>query len=86
MSSSAQQAEKLRTLINYHNHKYYVDGQPEISDREFDRLLKELEAIEKSHPGLVTPDSPTQRVGGAADRWFRHGQASPADAVDRQHL
>jgi len=86
MSSSAQQAEKLRTLINYHNHKYYVDGQPEISDREFDRLLKELEAIEKAHPELVTRESPTQRVGGAPIDGFvtvRHRQ--PMLSIDNTY-
>jgi DNA ligase (NAD+) len=54
----------LRKQINHHNHKYYVDAKPEISDQAFDKLLKELEHLESSHPDLVTPDSPTQRVGG----------------------
>src|SRR5437764_4324018 len=61
----AARAAELRTLLDYHNHKYYVEAAPEISDREFDRLLEELQKIEKEHPELVTPDSPTQRVGGA---------------------
>jgi DNA ligase (NAD+) len=64
MSSPAKRAKELRDLINYHNYKYYVENKPEISDREFDRLLEELQEIEKAHPELVTPDSPTQRVGG----------------------
>jgi DNA ligase (NAD+) len=64
MSSSAKRAEELRRLINYHNYKYYVEAKPEIPDREFDQHLKELEKIEAEHPELVTPDSPTQRVGG----------------------
>ena len=51
--------------IDHHNRKYYVDAAPEISDREFDKLLDELKQIEAEHPDLVTPDSPTQRVGGA---------------------
>src|SRR5262245_8355985 len=59
-----KRAADLRRLIDYHNYKYYVEAQPEISDREFDRLLDELKQLEKDHPGLVTPDSPTQRVGG----------------------
>jgi DNA ligase (NAD+) len=66
----AARAAELRTLIDYHNHKYYVDAAPEISDREFDRLLEELTEIEKAHPELVTPDSPTQRVGGAPIEGF----------------
>jgi DNA ligase (NAD+) len=58
------EASRLRSEINRHNRLYYVDAAPEISDREFDRLLKRLEAIEAEHPELLTPDSPTQRVGG----------------------
>ncbi len=56
--------DKLRKEINYHNHKYYVESNPIISDYEFDKLLKELEELENKFPDLVTPDSPTQRVGG----------------------
>src|SRR6266404_2102754 len=64
MSTPAQRAAELRKQIDHHNHLYYVDAQPEISDREFDKLLEELQQIEAKHPDLVTPDSPTQRVGG----------------------
>jgi DNA ligase (NAD+) len=64
MSSVAQRAEELRRLLNLHNYKYYVEAKPEISDREFDKLLDELKDIEGKHPDLRTPDSPTQRVGG----------------------
>src|SRR5262245_22175010 len=70
MNPSARAAE-LRRLIDHHNRKYYVDAAPEISDREFDRLLEELQQIEKAHPQLATPDSPTQRVGGAPIDEFR---------------
>lgn len=56
--------KKLRDEINYHNFKYYVENNPVISDYEFDQLLKELESLETQFPDLVTPDSPTQRVGG----------------------
>ena len=56
---------KLRAEIERHNHFYYVEARPEISDREYDALYRCLEALEKEHPDLVTPDSPTQRVGGA---------------------
>jgi len=69
--SSKDRATELRRQINHHNRKYYVDAAPEISDREFDRLLEELQEIEKAHPELVTPDSPTQRVGGAPIDEFR---------------
>jgi len=64
MRSVAQRAEELRRLIDHHNRLYYVEARPEISDRDFDRLLEELKKIEADHPDLVTPDSPTQRVGG----------------------
>jgi DNA ligase (NAD+) len=56
--------ESLRNEINKHNYLYYVEAAPVISDKEFDRLLKRLEALETEHPEFVTPDSPTQRVGG----------------------
>ncbi len=62
-TAAAERAEALRREIEYHNHRYYVLDDPEISDAEYDRLLGELEAIEAEHPGLVTPWSPTQRVG-----------------------
>src|SRR5947208_2255127 len=65
MPSPKDRVAELRRLIEHHNRKYYVDAAPEISDREFDRLLEELQKLEKAHPELVTPDSPTQRVGGA---------------------
>jgi len=58
-----QQIERLRTLINYHNHRYYVLDSPEISDSEYDGLMRRLEQLEAEHPELLTPDSPTQRVG-----------------------
>ena len=60
-----QRAAQLRTEIERHNRLYYQHAQPEISDREFDALLRELQDIETAHPELITPDSPTQRVGGA---------------------
>src|SRR5207302_11221865 len=66
--------EQLRKEIEYHNHKYYVEAAPEISDREFDRLMQRLQEWEKEHPELVTPDSPTQRVGGQPLTGFRQVQ------------
>ena len=59
-----EQADALRARIEHHSRLYYVEAQPEIGDVEFDALLKELEALEAQWPALVTPDSPTQRVGG----------------------
>ncbi|REK17905.1 MAG: NAD-dependent DNA ligase LigA [Planctomycetota bacterium] len=62
--SAADEIEKLRDEIRYHDRRYYVDAQPELSDLEYDRLMKRLQELEAKHPDLVTPDSPTQRVGG----------------------
>lgn len=67
---AAQEIQKLRETIRYHDRKYYVEDAPEISDHEYDLLIKELEDLEKKHPDLVTPDSPTQRVGGGPLKAF----------------
>jgi DNA ligase (NAD+) len=56
--------EELREKIRYHEHRYYVLDDPEISDYEFDQLMQQLQKLEAEHPDLITPDSPTQRVGG----------------------
>lgn len=58
--------EQLRIELNEHNYNYYVLDNPTISDFEYDRMLRELEVLEAAHPELITPDSPTQRVGGKA--------------------
>ncbi len=63
-ASPAARAAELREQLHHHNHLYYVEAAPVISDREFDKLLQELIDLEKTHPELATPDSPTQRVGG----------------------
>jgi len=55
--------KELRGVINYHNYRYYVLDSPEISDAEYDELMRELQQLEAEHPELVTPDSPTQRIG-----------------------
>lgn len=54
---------RLREDIKYHNYRYHVLDEPEVPDAEFDRLMRELQELEAQHPELVTPDSPTQRVG-----------------------
>jgi len=64
-------AESLRARILYHNHRYYVLDDPEVPDAEYDRLVRELKGLESAHPDLVTPDSPTQRVGAAPRPEFR---------------
>lgn len=71
MKNPAQRIQELRKTIDYHNHLYYVEARTEISDKEFDELLDELKKLEAAHPELVTPDSPTQRVGGAPISDFR---------------
>jgi DNA ligase (NAD+) len=63
-SNTRSRIEELRELIRYHNRRYYIEDAPEISDAEYDALYQELETLEGEHPELVTPDSPTQRVGG----------------------
>lgn len=68
--SAKARAEELRAQLNYHSHKYYVEDSPEIGDYEYDMLQRELVEIEKQFPELITPDSPTQRVGGSAAGMF----------------
>lgn len=69
-SPAAERARALRTLLHHHGHRYYVLDAPEIPDAEYDRLLQELQALEQQHPELLTPDSPTQRVGGSVLEGF----------------
>lgn len=63
-------SKELRDFLNYHSKKYYVDDDPQISDFEYDKALRELENIESDFPSVVAADSPTQRVGGMADNRF----------------
>ena len=65
-----KRVKELREELNYHSHKYYVEDNPEIGDYEYDMLQRELAEIEKEFPELITPDSPTQRVGGSAAGMF----------------
>jgi len=64
VTAPADRIRELREQIRHHEERYYIHNDPEISDEEFDRLLHELEKLEADNPELVTPDSPTQRVGG----------------------
>jgi DNA ligase (NAD+) len=61
--NTQEKAQELRALINYHNEKYYIHDMPEISDSEYDKLYRQLEELESENPLLITPESPTQRVG-----------------------
>ena len=64
-NEAKKRVDELRKLINYHNHRYYVLDSPEISDAEYDELMRELQRLEEEYPQFLTPDSPTQRVGAA---------------------
>ena len=65
-----KRVQELRRLLNYHSKRYYEEDAPEIEDYEYDQMLRELEELEQAHPELITPDSPTRRVGGRADSQF----------------
>ena len=73
---AAQRAEQLRTELRQHEHLYYVMDAPVISDAEYDRLMNELKQLETKHPELLTPDSPTQRVGGKPAEGFKKARHS----------
>jgi DNA ligase (NAD+) len=78
--------DSLREKIRQHEYRYYVLDDPEITDAEFDKLMNELKAVEKEHPALITPDSPTQRVGGKPREGFvkaRH--SSPMLSLDNAY-
>ena len=64
-NEAKKRIDELREQINYHNQRYYVLNSPEISDAEYDELMKELQRLEEQYPRFLTPDSPTQRVGAA---------------------
>jgi DNA ligase (NAD+) len=82
LAEAAARAEVLRREIERHNHAYYVLDAPTVPDAEYDRLFRELQAIEARYPQLLTPDSPTQRVGGKSAAGVRPGAPRRADAVD----
>ena len=90
MAPATKQVEKkldsLREKIRHHEHLYYVLDNPEISDAEFDKWMQELQQLEAEHPTLITPDSPTQRVGGKPREGFvkvRH--SSPMLSLDNTY-
>ncbi len=81
-----QRAAHLRDLIRFHEDRYYVLAAPEITDAEFDALMRELQAIEAQHPELVQPDSPTQRVGGRPAQGFASVEhAAPMLSLDNAY-
>ena len=91
LDKARTEADKLRDQINRANHLYYVLDSPEISDAEYDVLMRRLEELEASHPALVTPDSPTQRVGAAPSEKFavvhhRKMMMSLANAMNAEEM
>ncbi|SPF45731.1 DNA ligase [Candidatus Sulfotelmatobacter kueseliae] len=83
---AGKKIEALREKIRRHEHLYYVLDQPEISDTEFDRLMQQLKDLEAEHPSLVTPDSPTQRVGGKPREGFvKVPHSSPMLSLDNTY-
>ena len=68
MQEVVKKIEELKNTLNYHIDRYYNQDDPEISDYEYDMMMQELKTLEKEHPDLITPDSPTQKVGGTAKR------------------
>ncbi len=86
MPSDADRIAELRREINRHNRLYYVEATEEISDRQFDDLLRELQDLETKHPELITPDSPTQRVGGEPIEGFKTlPHARPMMSIDNTY-
>ena len=80
---AAARAEELKALIAHHRRRYYVDNDPELSDAEYDALERELREIEQRHPELVTPDSPSLRVGGEpAEGFGTYRHATPLLSLD----
>src|SRR5262245_2879300 len=83
---AAKKVERLRTEIRRHDFLYFVEGRPEISDEQYDRLMRELRELEDKHPQLVTPDSPTRRVGERPLEGFQHVRhALPMLSVDNTY-
>ena len=86
MSAVEKKINSLREKIRHHEHRYYVLDDPEISDAEFDALMNELKKLEAEHPELITPDSPTQRVGGKPREGFvKAKHSSPMLSLDNAY-
>jgi DNA ligase (NAD+) len=86
MANAAKRIEQLRKELDHHNHLYYVESKPSISDQEYDRLMRELADLEKTHPELDSPDSPTHRVGGEPiEGLSRVEHAVPMQSIDNTY-
>src|SRR5215470_4455480 len=78
--------EALREQIRHHEHRYYVLDEPEVSDADFDLLMQQLKKLEAANPELITPDSPTQRVGGKPREGFPKAKhSSPTLSLDNAY-
>ena len=85
-TSASKRVDQLRRELEHHNHLYYVQAKPEISDRQYDALMQELIDLELAHPELRSPDSPTQRVGGEAIEGFTTvTHAVPMQSIDNTY-
>jgi DNA ligase (NAD+) len=86
VSAVEKEINGLREKIHRHDYLYYAENRPEISDQEYDRLFARLKELEAAHPDLITPDSPTQRVGGEPMEGFRHVKhALPMMSIDNTY-
>src|SRR5207244_2924918 len=84
--SIEKRISKLREELDRHNYLYYVEAKPQISDTEYDRLMRELVELEAAHPELLTPDSPSQRIGGAPIDGFETVEhAEPMMSIDNTY-
>jgi DNA ligase (NAD+) len=84
--SCLKRADALREKIRYHEHRYHVLDDPEISDFAYDQLMDELKQLETQHPALISPDSPTQRVGGKpSERFLKAPHSSPMLSLDNTY-
>ena len=82
--SESKRAKELRELLNYHNHRYHVLDDPEVTDAEYDRLFDELKDLEEKHPELATDDSPTRRVGGPpSDKFKKVEHLAPMGSLEK---
>src|ERR1700722_14646700 len=85
------EAARLREQIDRHNYRYYVLDDPEVTDAEYDRMMRQLETLEREHPELLTPESPTHRVGAKPSEKFavvvhRKMMLSLANAMDPEEM
>ena len=84
-SKTEKEIQKLRAAIEYHNDLYYQQAAPEISDFEFDQMLERLKTLEAENPHLITPDSPTQRIGGKAESLKPFVHTVPLMSLDNSY-